>query len=219
MKLREYKVELFATAVFLTLFLLAGYFSQTYLSTLVAILEGRTATGMLVYVVGATITTVIAPLSFFPVLPVAVSLWGSFVAAVLSIIAWSLGAAIAFLLARRYGRPLVVHFVGERKMKIFVELIPEKQLFIAVVLLRIVLPVDLFSYALGLLGVMRFWPYMVATVIGIAPFAFIFSYLASLSVAYQVWALVIGIIFIVVSLPCLHRQYKKRFQDLSGEAE
>jgi uncharacterized membrane protein YdjX (TVP38/TMEM64 family) len=214
MKLREYKVELFSIGVFLALFLLAGYFSQTYLATLTGLLEGRAAAGMVVYVAGATITTVIAPLSFFPVLPVAVSLWGSFVAAVLSIIAWSLGAAIAFLLARRYGRPLILHFVGERKMKLFAELIPEKRLFIAVVLLRIALPVDLFSYSLGLLGVMRFWPYMAATVIGIAPFAFIFSYLANLSVVYQVWALIIGTVFVIVSLPYLHRQYKKRFQDV-----
>lgn len=209
---QKYKVEIVAVSILLILFLAAGYFSQTYLDQLTRLFEGNIISGMIAYVVGATITTVIAPLSFLPVLPVAVSLWGSFVAAILSIVAWSLGSAIAFLLARRYGRPLVQHFVGEQKMQRFARFIPQKRLFIAVIFLRIVLPVDLLSYALGLLGVMRFWSYMVATVIGLIPFAFGFSYLADLDIRYQIGSLVIGILAVVISFPYLKRQYKKTFR-------
>ncbi|MBP6881496.1 MAG: TVP38/TMEM64 family protein [Candidatus Pacebacteria bacterium] len=213
MLFRKYKIEIFVSTLLLTLFLIAGYFSQVYLDTFVQLLDGRMATGMILYVLGATIATIIAPLSFFPVLPVAVSLWGSFIAAVLSIIAWSLGAAIAFLLARRFGKPLVLRFVGEKKMSLFPQLIPQKRLFIAVIFLRIALPVDLLSYALGLLGIMRFWPYLAATIIGITPFALGFSYLAGMETWYQVGALIIGILFVLISLPYLRRQYKKMFQE------
>lgn len=211
--LTKHRKEVVAVAILLALFLAAGYFSRMYLGTLTELISGNTAAAMLIYVVGATIATVIAPLSFFPVLPVAVAVWGSFVAAVLSLIAWSLGAAIAYLLARRFGRPLVRHFVGEEKMNNFSRFMPQKHLFTAVVFLRMVLPVDLLSYALGLMGVMRFWPYMLATVIGIMPFAFLFAYIADVSAKYQIIALLLGICLIVISFPYVKRQYRQKFQD------
>lgn len=141
-------------------------------------------------------------------------LWGSVVTALLSIIAWSLGAAIAFLLARRFGQPLVRHFVGTEKVERAKQFLPRRHLFVAVVLLRMVMPVDLLSYALGLLGVMRFWPYMVATVIGITPFAFIFSFAADMQIGYQIGALVVAAVFLLVSFPYLRRRYR---QVLEGE--
>lgn len=215
MKVQEFKTEITVVFLLLLLFLVSSYFSQVYLEELAQLLKGNMFSGALVYVVGGTLTTVIAPLSFFPLLPVVVSLWGSFVAALLSIIAWSLGSAIAFLLARRYGRPLVRQLVGEKKMDYVAEFFPQKHIFLAVVFLRIALPVDLLSYVLGLVGVIRFWPYMAATVIGLIPFAFSFAYLASLNTMWQIAALIVGVLIIVVSFPYLRKQYKKRFQNLS----
>ncbi len=212
MSFSDYKKELLVVFALLILFVLSGYLAQVYQDQLVGLMSGRTVSGALVYVFGATIATIIAPLSFLPILPVAVTLWGSFVAALLSIVAWSLGAAIAFLLARRYGRPLVLHFVGERKMSLASRMIPEKYLFVAVVFLRMALPVDLLSYALGLLGVMRFMPYMAATVIGITPFAFAFSYLAQMSFTFQAISLIVGVSVIVLGLPYINRRYKEIFQ-------
>ena len=48
--------------------------------------------------------------------------------------------------------------------------------FMSVVLLRMVLPVDVLSYALGFFSDISLWRYTTATIIGIAPFAFIFAY-------------------------------------------
>lgn len=206
--------EVTGVLVIIVLFLAAGYFSQTYFAVLTDGLRAYSWGGMCVYVIGATIATVIAPLSFFPLIPVAVQLWGSVVTALLSIIAWSLGAAIAFLLARRFGQPLVRHFVGTEKVERAKQFLPRRHLFVAVVLLRMVMPVDLLSYALGLLGVMRFWPYMVATVIGITPFAFIFSFAADMQIGYQIGALVVAAVFLLVSFPYLRRRYR---QVLEGE--
>lgn len=213
---REYKTEVAIVVLVLALFVAAGYFSQMYATILVELLEDHTVLGMFIYVAGATVATVIAPLSFLPILPIAVSLWGSLTAAVLSIIAWTLGAAAAFLLAKRYGRPLVRHLVGERKMAYISGLLPTRFLFLAVVFLRMALPVDLLSYALGLFGVMRFWPYILATVIGITPFALIFAYLADINVALQIAALLIGVIFIALSYPYMKRRYKTMFLQNDG---
>ena len=215
MLFQKHRGEVVAVGIFVLLFLMAGYFTQVYQETFIGLLEGRTGIAMLVYVLGATVATIIAPLSFLPILPVAVVLWGSLVAAFLSIVAWSLGAAVAFLLARRYGRPLVSHFVGERKMALIAHIAPRRYLFVAVVLLRMALPVDLLSYTLGLLGVMRFWPYMLATVIGITPFALVFSYLAELDTALQFMALLGGVLCIAVSYPHMKRRYRELFQDVA----
>ena len=211
MDFRKYRREIFAVVIIIVLFVIAGYFAQVYLASLTDLLGEYGALGMLIYVLGATIATIIAPLSFLPILPVAVALWGSFTAAVLSIGAWSVGAAVAFLLARRYGRPLVRHFVGEQRMNYISEFLPQKRLFIAVVFLRIAVPVDLLSYILGLFAVMRFWPYMAATIIGITPFAFAFSYLADFNVWYQIGAFVIGALVVAISFPYMKKRYMRMF--------
>ena len=156
MPINEYKREAFVVLFILAFFVLASYFSQAYTDTLTHQLGKQGVFGMAIYVLGAMIATVIAPMSFLPILPIAVTIWGSFMAAVLSIIAWTLGAAIAFIIARRYGRPLVENMVGKRKMNYMEGFLPKRYLFLAVVFLRIALPVDLLSYALGLFGVMTF---------------------------------------------------------------
>ena len=211
MLFRNYTKELFATLLLLALFLLASYFSQSYSVVLTGLLGDYGTVGMLVYVVGATLATVIAPLSFLPALPIAVTLWGSFIAALLSIIAWTLGAAIAYIIARRFGRPLVEHLVGKSRLEYFSRFLPTRYLFLAVVFLRMALPVDLLSYVLGLFNIMRFWPYVGATIIGITPFAFVFAYLADVPILFQFGALIAGAFIVVFSFPHMKRHYKQIF--------
>ena len=213
MPINEYKREAFVVLFILAFFVLASYFSQAYTDTLTHQLGKQGVFGMAIYVLGAMIATVIAPMSFLPILPIAVTIWGSFMAAVLSIIAWTLGAAIAFIIARRYGRPLVENMVGKRKMNYMEGFLPKRYLFLAVVFLRIALPVDLLSYALGLFGVMTFWPYIAATIIGITPFAFVFSYIADIDIMFQVGAFVIGAFFIILSYPYMKSHYSKTFME------
>ncbi|MCP6720259.1 MAG: VTT domain-containing protein [Patescibacteria group bacterium] len=199
--------EIIVVVVILILFLLAGYFAREYSEALKGLIQFQGPSGMLLYVLGAIVATVIAPLSFLPFLPVAVALWGSFIAAVLSIIAWTAGAIIAFTLARRYGHPLVHKIVNMKKIERFENLIPPQNLFWSVVFMRVALPVDLLSYALGLFTEMRFGPYVLATVIGITPFAFVFSYLVVIPSAFQIIALVIGLIVIFLG----YRHVKKKY--------
>lgn len=211
MGLMSYKKELFASAVLLALFALSSFYSQQYVAEISEFMSHFGAYGMLFYVLLAMVATVIAPISFLPLLPVAVTLWGSLATALLSILAWALGAAIAFLLARRFGKPLVKYFIGKKKMDVYANLVPQKYMFFAIVMLRMFLPVDLLSYALGLFGVVRFWKYMLATIIGITPFAFIFAYVAEVDVRYQILLFVFGVLLFALSLPYLKRRYQKLF--------
>lgn len=150
--------------------------------------------GALFYVLITVAAVVIAPVSTFPLLPIAVSLWGSFFAAVLSIIGWTLGASIAFGLARRYGKPLIGKMISLKKIEHVEKLIPQKNIFMSVLLLRMALPVDVLSYALGLFSNISFKHYFFATLIGVSPFAFFFAYAVELPVTTQFLVVVVALI-------------------------
>lgn len=147
---------------------------------------------MAVYVLLEIISIVIVPVTTFPLLPVAVVLWGSFIAAVLNVIGWMIGAAIAFSLARKYGRPLVSRIIKMKRVIYLEKLIPKKNIFWSIVILRMTIPTDILSYTLGLFTGIPMNTYLVATFFGLIPFAFIFAYSVSLPIWYQIAALVLS---------------------------
>ena len=148
--------------------------------------------GMLIYVGLNIFETVFAPLSVFPTIPMASHLWGPVVTALLSIFAWTVGAIIAFALARRYGRPLVENIFSFKKIQHIESLLPERNIFLGIVLLRMVVPVDVLSYALGIFTHIRWKTYILATLMGITPGAFIFAYVGGLSLVSQIIAFFIA---------------------------
>lgn len=137
--------------------------------------------GALAYIVLGVVATVIAPLSSLPFLPLVSLLYGWFLAAIFSIISWSIGSFIAFWLARRYGKNIVKRFVSLERAEKIEARIPKERFFWTIVLLRIIIPVDALSYALGLFSTITTREYMLATVVGITPFAFVWAYFGSMS--------------------------------------
>jgi len=105
---------------------------------------------------------------------------------------------IAFAIGRRYGLPLARKFFSINKLEKIHKHIPQERLFWSVVLLRVIVPVDLLSYALGIFGVLDWKKYTLATIIGISPFAFIFAYLGTLPVSYQLFSIPAGILLIFI---------------------
>ncbi|MBI2046411.1 MAG: VTT domain-containing protein [Parcubacteria group bacterium] len=148
--------------------------------------------GMIVYVAVTIIAVVIAPVSTLPLLPIAVGLWGSFAAALLSVFGWTIGAVAAFFIARRFGKPVIHRFVDLRNVERFEKILPEQHVFWSLVFLRMALPVDVLSYAVGLFTKIPFRIYLSSTIFGILPFAFIFSYAATLPPHYQLVAGIVG---------------------------
>lgn len=207
-----YTAEIVVICVLLVLFITAGYFSSEYDEFLIRSIGRYGILGMALYVIGAIIAVVIPSVVFLPLVPVAATLWGSFLAAILSIIAWMLGAAIIFLLVRRYGHPLVARMIGEEKLKKIAKALPKHHIFFGVILMRVALPVDLVSYALGLFNIMSFKAYLAATFIGIVPFAFAFSYFSDIGALFQVGAFAAGIVLIGLAIPELVRLYKRFFE-------
>jgi len=178
--------ELLAAASVLVVFSGSAWLSSRYTVDLRGGLASSSITGMALYVVLTIAAVVVLPVSTLPLLPVAVNLWGSSATAGLSVAGWVVGAAIAFGLARRYGRPFVGKLVSLRRVERIENAMPKSNLFWAVVFLRIALPVDLLSYAVGLFTAMPFAPYMAATVLGVVPFAVVFSFTAAMDVGWQI---------------------------------
>lgn len=198
--------EAIISILIIVFFVLSSYLSYRYAPTLEALTLLHGLWGMIFYVVVTIVAIVVAPISTFPLLPLAVTLWGSFNAAVLSIVGWSIGGIVAFLLARYGGRMLLKKFIDLKKIDEFSHKIPQTNLFTSVLFLRMAIPVDVLSYALGLFTKMNFWSYTLATIIGVSPFAFIFSYSVQLPIKLQFIGAAVGIIALLFSYKTIFKK-------------
>lgn len=131
--------------------------------------------GAAAYVAALAASVVLLPLSSLPLLPFAANLYGVWLTAALSSAGWWLGALIAFAIAR-LGRRYLERVASLEAIDRLEAKIPQDIGFFGIVALRMVFPVDLVSFALGLLKALRFAPYAVASLVGIIPFAMVWSY-------------------------------------------
>lgn len=189
------------TAVFILalLYIVTSYYSNNYSEEILSYLgEGSLVKAALLYIFLSIISVVVAPIASLPLLPILANLWGSFWAGIVSILGWTLGNLIAFILAKKYGRPIVKKIGTEKEIADLREYLPSKNdnLFGNLVLLRIIFPVDLLSYVLGLFAPdIKLKTFFWSTLIGIAPGALLFSYLGTMSVAFQI--ILFGVAFLI----------------------
>lgn len=175
---------------------------------------GQGLVGPAAFVVLLVLGVALAPLTVLPAVALAASLFGVFWTAVLSVLGWTVGAAIAFLLGRHVGRPILKHFVSLERIAAFEKRIPQNAEFWGIVLLRMVTPVDLLSYALGLFSAVSFRTYLFATIIGVTPFSILFAYaggaLHSGSYLALGGAILIGLLLFFITFRGYARRYGTR---------
>lgn len=128
-----------------------------------------------IYFVLVVASVVLLPFSSLPLLPLATRSYGVVLTALLSAAGWWAGCLIAFQIAR-LGRRYLERITSLEAVDRIEEKIPEDVGFGGIVVLRMILPVDVVSFALGLLKRLRFRTYAVASLVGILPFAFVMSY-------------------------------------------
>lgn len=137
--------------------------------------------GMLVYVLLGIVSIVIAPIASIPLLPIAVAAWGPMITAILSIIAWTVGALIAYQFGKIIGDPIQKYSGLAERISSTLAKQTRVQMFWYVVVLRVLIPVDILSYIVGMFTRMPFWWYALATLIGVSPMAILMSYAVSFS--------------------------------------
>lgn len=182
------------------LFLVSSHLSQKYQNELKQMFAATPLWGAMVYLCITIFAVVAAPIVATPFIPVASHIWGGFWAGILNITGWTAGAVIAFFIGRRWGTTLVKKFITAEKLEKTRKLIPQKNFFWSAVFLRIVLPVDILSYTLGIFTDIKFPLFFFATLLGVLPFGFLLSYAVKLPFMYQVVVLALGIFLALAAL-------------------
>lgn len=139
---------------------------------------------------------VLAPGATLPLIPVAARAWGHFAAALVTTAGWTAGSLLAFSIARRWGSPLVTKLTSIERLRQMKDYAP-KDVFWSIVVLRLVMPMDLLSYVLGLFTHITWGKYVAATAFGVTPPAFLLAYLGRLPHAYDIFAFGIGGVVVI----------------------
>lgn len=181
-----------ALAVVGVFFVFASALAGRYENEIRLLVSDGGAMGVVGYIVVTIVAVVVAPISTLPLIPIATAIWGWFWAGIFSIIGWTIGAQIAFYLAHRFGKSFIRRITSMERLREIESRIPKHHLFWSVVLLRMTIPVDVLSYALGLFSHMKSSTYFFSTLIGVTPFAFILAYAGTLPIIYQIELLVVG---------------------------
>ncbi len=140
------------------------------------IVEENSVLSPFLFIFAMFLSTVIAPVTALPLVPVMAPIFGWLPTFLYTLIGWVTGAIVAFLLARHFGRPILSRFLSLESLDRYRTYVSERVEFWYVVLLRMAVPVDTLSYALGFFSRISLWRYSLATTLGITPFCFIFSY-------------------------------------------
>jgi len=193
--------------IIIILFIFLSFYIPTNLSIFIRLI-GSSVLGMTIYVLLLIVESVIAPISGVPLVPLASNLWGWKIAGFLTVIGWLIGAIFCFLIARRFGVPIVKRLVPIEKLNKLEKHSNNYNLFWGIVFLRIAIPSDILSYAIGLFSNIDLKKYSVATLIGFAPLAFIVAYAGTMPIVYQIILLIIAIVLIIIGV-FIAKRYKK----------
>jgi len=213
---KKRKKQFAAIFVIAVLFILSSYLSIHYGSYFQKLVAYKNAEAAFIYILITTLDVILAPVvSTLPLLPVAAKIWGPFMAAIFTILGWFLGAWAAFSLSRIFGHEIICKFFRIKNEEKWRNRLPRENLFWLVVMARIFLPVDVLSYIIGLFTDMRLSAYLLATFIGITPFAFIFAYGAQLPIDIQAMALAIFVILVILNYKFIKKGTQKIFKNWS----
>lgn len=190
-----------ALIVLAIIFVVVSYAAQQYKTDLASIIKGGGMVGMFGFILLTALFVIfIIPLDIAFLIPIGVAVWGPVPTALMSISGWTLGAAAAFAIARRFGAGVVKKLIGLERIQAVERRIPKHNLFGSVILLRMLVSVDILSYAIGLFSRMPWGQYVLATMIGVAPFGFYFAYTGALPFWYQIAAIAAAVILATLVL-------------------
>lgn len=173
---KNYKKSNIVYAILLFIIIIAPlFFIGDILSLLQRYIEIGSFVGVFSYILLLVISVVVAPVTM-PLFFISGGIFGPVLASVYNIIGWSVGAIIAFLIARYFNESIFSRFGLFKKIEKYENKIPKDMEFLGIVLFRMILPVDVLSYALGFFSNISFTRYVLSTIIGVTPFAIIFAY-------------------------------------------
>jgi uncharacterized membrane protein YdjX (TVP38/TMEM64 family) len=164
----------FALAV-LAVIILASASLQQYLEPLFAsfssYMDRHYLFGGSLFMALAALSAILSPFSSLPLVPFAVSAWGSWATFFLLVGGWMIGDTIAYIIGFHAGRlSFFQRFVPAERIADFRALLTPRSEFFVVLGVRLALPSELMGYFLGLIKY-KFSRYLAATFLAELPFA------------------------------------------------
>jgi uncharacterized membrane protein YdjX (TVP38/TMEM64 family) len=147
---REKTIIIIVSFIVLGLFVLTGYLFKEYYFAIEEMIEKHAIWGMIIYIIILILSIVVAPISAMPLIPIGSRLWGVAMTTTLSVIGWTIGAMIAFYLAKKLGRPYVAKILPLKKIEKIERMIPEQNIFWTIFFFRAITPFAGLSYVFGL---------------------------------------------------------------------
>lgn len=178
------------------LFISVSILASFYENELIYFAKNIGSFGIMFYVLTTALAVIIPMWGNLFLIPVATIMWGPFITALLSILGWVIGSQTSFLLGRLFKKRILKMFPALIESDYVERLVSKKYTYTSLILLRMTLPVDILSYALGIF-VPRITAYQnfVTSFIGVIPFAFAFSYFNNIPKIY--------LIGLFVSMACI----------------
>jgi len=160
--------------------------------------------GMLLFVLLAMVSAMLAFFSSAILVPIGVYAWGSITCFVLLWIGWLLGGMTSFFIGRYLGRPVASKLIGETRLSHFEKQLGRHARFIHILLFQAALPSEVPGYVLGTLRY-RFSLFLLALAIVELPYALGTVYLGTRFLERDIVLLIlIGFGGVMVSASAYH---------------
>lgn len=160
--------------------------------------------GMLVFVLLAMLSAMVAFFSSALLAPVAIYAWGEAGCLALLWLGWCLGGIVSFCIGRFLGHSAASKIIGEEKIAGWRDALSERTRFVHILLFQAVVPSEIPGYVLGILRY-RFLLYLAALGITEIPYALATVYLGeSFLEGRGVIIILVGIGFILLAASLLH---------------
>ena len=108
------------------------------------------AWGMVVFVLLAAVSAMLAFVSSAALIPVAIYAWGATLCAVLLWVGWFIGGVLSYLVGRFLGRPIVARLVRPATMARYEAYAHRGAAFVPILLLQLAVPSDTAGYLFGM---------------------------------------------------------------------
>jgi uncharacterized membrane protein YdjX (TVP38/TMEM64 family) len=190
------------------LFIGINMFAHAHEATLLSLAKDAGSLGIALYVATTAIAIIVPVWSNMFLMPIASIMWGPFSTALLSILGWLIGSHIAFVLGRVFGESVKKAFPKLLSSNHVTRLVSKKHPNLSLIFLRMTIPVDILSYGLGLFAhQVTVRQNFFTTLVGVVPFAFLFSYFNDIPKMYSIGILsVTTLLFIIYSSIMLRKK-------------
>ncbi|MGI9228033.1 MAG: TVP38/TMEM64 family protein [Gammaproteobacteria bacterium] len=165
--------------------------------------------GMLLFVILAIVSAMLAFYSSAILVPIGVYAWGTTTCFILLWVGWLIGGILSFSIGYYFGRPATSKLIGEKRYSNFEEQVSRRAKFIHILLFQAALPSEIPGYVLGTLHY-RFIIYFIALAVTELPYALGTVYLGSSFLERNTMvflALGVGAVLVSACLYYLYRQH------------